>query len=107
MADNTGRGVLIAGLGRFGTAMATKLMALGYDVLAVDEDMATVQRVAPLVTSAAQIDSNSISRSDFCLVAANFSPKFPGKSSIEIGNRSQMIDAYSMTFANSRMFPGH
>ena len=59
MADNTGRGVLIAGLGRFGTAMATKLMALGYDVLAVDEDMATVQRVAPLVTSAAQIDSTN------------------------------------------------
>jgi trk system potassium uptake protein TrkA len=49
--------VLVVGLGRFGTAAALELMALGHEVLAIDRDEATVNEVAPEVTHAAQLDA--------------------------------------------------
>ena len=49
--------VLVVGLGRFGTAAALELMALGHEVLAVDVDEATINDVAPEVTHAAQLDA--------------------------------------------------
>ena len=49
--------VLVVGLGRFGTAAALELMALGHEVLALDRDEAAVNEVAPEVTHAAQLDA--------------------------------------------------
>lgn len=49
--------VLVVGLGRFGTAAALELMALGHEVLAVDRDEAVVNEIAPDVTHAAQLDA--------------------------------------------------
>ena len=49
--------VLVVGLGRFGTAAALELMALGHEVLALDRDEATVNEIAPEVTHAAQLDA--------------------------------------------------
>ncbi|MDF2734327.1 MAG: TrkA-N domain protein [Chloroflexota bacterium] len=49
--------VLVVGLGRFGTATALELMALGHEVLALDRDEAVVNDVAPEVTHAAQLDA--------------------------------------------------
>ena len=50
--------VLVIGLGRFGTAAARELMAIGHDVLAVDRDEALVNEIAQDVTSAAQADAS-------------------------------------------------
>jgi trk system potassium uptake protein TrkA len=50
--------VLVIGLGRFGTAAARELMALGHEVLAVDVDEARVNEVAPDVTHAVQVDAS-------------------------------------------------
>jgi trk system potassium uptake protein TrkA len=50
--------VLVVGLGRFGTAAARELMALGHEVLAVDRDEARVNDVAPEVTHAIQADAS-------------------------------------------------
>lgn len=49
--------VLVVGLGRFGTAAALELMALGHEVLALDRDEAVVNEVASQVTHAAQLDA--------------------------------------------------
>ena len=49
--------VLVIGLGRFGTAAALELMALGHEVLALDRDEATINEIAPDVTHAAQLDA--------------------------------------------------
>ena len=49
--------VLIVGLGRFGTAAALELMALGHEVLALDHDEEVVNDIAPEVTHAAQLDA--------------------------------------------------
>ena len=49
--------VLVVGLGRFGTAAALELMALGHEVLALDRDEAVVNDIAPEVTHAAQLDA--------------------------------------------------
>lgn len=43
---------VVIGLGRFGSAVAEELCALGHQVLAVDTDEATVQRMADKVTQA-------------------------------------------------------
>ncbi len=43
---------VIIGLGRFGTAIAGELSALGHEVLAVDVDEERVQQVADHVTHA-------------------------------------------------------
>ena len=50
--------VLVIGLGRFGTAAALELMALGHEVLAIDESEARVNDVAPDVTHAMQLDAS-------------------------------------------------
>lgn len=49
--------VLIIGLGRFGTALATSLINLGQEVLAIDEDPALVSRWADDLTHVVQADS--------------------------------------------------
>ena len=50
--------VLVIGLGRFGTAAARELMAIGHEVLAVDRDEALVNEIAQDVTSAVQADAS-------------------------------------------------
>jgi trk system potassium uptake protein len=50
--------VLVVGLGRFGSAVARELHALGHEVMAVDADEATVNDVAPEVTHAVQLDAS-------------------------------------------------
>ncbi|MGB1626698.1 MAG: potassium channel family protein [Miltoncostaeaceae bacterium] len=51
---------MIVGLGRFGSAAATSLMDLGQDVVGVDSDEKLVQRHAPLLTEAVQVDATDI-----------------------------------------------
>jgi trk system potassium uptake protein len=50
-------GVLVVGLGRFGTALATTLMDLGHEVLGVDSDAENVQRNADLLTHVVEADA--------------------------------------------------
>lgn len=52
--------VLVIGLGRFGAATAGQLQRLDREVLAVDEDMALVQKWSERVTHAVQADARSI-----------------------------------------------
>jgi trk system potassium uptake protein TrkA len=49
-------GVLVVGLGRFGTALAETLMDLGHQVLGVDSDAGNVQRNADRLTHVVQAD---------------------------------------------------
>lgn len=49
--------VVVIGLGRFGTAVATSLVNLGQEVLAIDEDHALVERWSDELTHVAQADS--------------------------------------------------
>ena len=49
--------VLVIGLGRFGASAARELMALGHEVLAVDQSEAIVNEIAPDVTHAVQLDA--------------------------------------------------
>lgn len=48
---------VVIGLGRFGTAVATELCALGSEVLAIDEDQSHVQAIADRVTHAVAADA--------------------------------------------------
>jgi trk system potassium uptake protein TrkA len=50
-------GVLVVGLGRFGTALATTLVDLGHEVLGVDADAENVQRTADLLTHVVEADA--------------------------------------------------
>ena len=50
-------GVLVIGLGRFGTAVAETLMKLGHQVLGVDADPGNVQRTAARLTHAVEADA--------------------------------------------------
>jgi trk system potassium uptake protein TrkA len=50
--------VLVVGLGRFGSAAALELMALGHEVLAVDVDERLVNDIAPNVTHAVEVDAS-------------------------------------------------
>lgn len=50
--------VLVVGLGRFGSAAALELMALGHEVLGVDSEEARVNELAPDVTHAVQLDAS-------------------------------------------------
>jgi trk system potassium uptake protein len=50
--------VIVVGLGRFGSAAALELMALGHEVLAVDRDEAAINDIAPEVTHAIQADAS-------------------------------------------------
>ena len=49
--------VLVIGLGRFGSAAAHELVALGHEVLAIDSDETRVNEIAPHVTRALQLDA--------------------------------------------------
>ena len=57
MARTAADGVLVIGLGRFGTALAETLMDLGHEVLGVDSDAGNVQRNADLLTHVVQADA--------------------------------------------------
>ncbi|MBI2866542.1 MAG: TrkA family potassium uptake protein [Chloroflexi bacterium] len=48
--------VVVVGLGRFGSALAGALFAMGHDVLALDKDDRAVQAVLGQVTHAVQVD---------------------------------------------------
>src|SRR5215204_3412309 len=51
------RQVVVIGLGRFGTAVATSLTAIGHEVLAIDIDHRAVTEIADQVTHAVQADA--------------------------------------------------
>lgn len=50
--------VIVIGLGRFGSAAARELMALGHEVLAIDDSEAKVNEIAPDVTHAVELDAS-------------------------------------------------
>jgi trk system potassium uptake protein len=50
--------VMVIGLGRFGAAAARELMALGHEVLAIDDSEAKVNEIAPDVTHALELDAS-------------------------------------------------
>ncbi len=54
------QGVVVIGLGRFGSAVATSLVRLGHEVLAMDEDPVLVQRHASEITHVVQLDGSDI-----------------------------------------------
>ena len=63
MAKNSiphGDGVVIIGLGRFGSAVALSLVQLGHDVLAIDESADLVQSWANRLTHVVEADSSNI-----------------------------------------------
>ena len=51
--------IVVIGLGRFGTSLATTLACLGHDVLALDRNEKEVQNVASQVTHAVQVDATN------------------------------------------------
>jgi trk system potassium uptake protein TrkA len=51
--------IVVIGLGRFGTSLATTLACLGHDVLALDRNEREVQNVASQVTHAVQVDATN------------------------------------------------
>jgi trk system potassium uptake protein len=53
-----GQQVMVVGLGRFGSAVARELHALGHEVLAVDASESTINDIAPEVTHAVQLDAS-------------------------------------------------
>jgi trk system potassium uptake protein len=53
-----GQQVMVIGLGRFGSAVARELEKLGHQVLAVDQDEATVNELASDVTHAMQLNAS-------------------------------------------------
>lgn len=53
-------GILVVGLGRFGSALARKLTDLGEEVLAVDRDPRVVQTLSGQITHAVEADSTDI-----------------------------------------------
>lgn len=56
----TAQGVVVIGLGRFGSAVATSLARMGHEVLAMDEDPALVQRLSSVLTHVIQADGSDI-----------------------------------------------
>ncbi|MPZ31053.1 MAG: NAD-dependent epimerase/dehydratase family protein [Rhodospirillales bacterium] len=61
MARNThnDNGVVVIGLGRFGSAVAQSLVHLGHDVLAIDENAELVQSWASRLTHVVEADSSN------------------------------------------------
>ena len=51
--------IVVIGLGRFGTSLATTLACLGHDVLALDRSEREVQNVASQVTHAVEVDATN------------------------------------------------
>ena len=58
-AAEAGQQVLVIGLGRFGGAVATELVSLGFEVLGVDDDAARVQHFADVLTHVLEADTTS------------------------------------------------
>jgi len=56
----TALSIMVIGLGYFGESMALELAHLGHEVLGVDTDMAVVQRNAPMLTEAVELDATNI-----------------------------------------------
>ena len=54
---NAPQSVLVVGLGRFGSAVARSLVAMGKEVMAIDENPDTVQRWADDLTHVVQADT--------------------------------------------------
>jgi trk system potassium uptake protein TrkA len=50
--------VIVIGLGRFGSSAARELMALGHEVLAIDDSEAKVNEMAPEVTHSVELDAS-------------------------------------------------
>ncbi len=71
------KSVLLIGLGRFGKHVAMELLALGHQVMAVDQKEERVNEVLPMVTNAQIGDSTNeaflaslgVRNFDFCIVA--------------------------------------
>ena len=59
MARHHEDSVLVVGLGRFGSAIASTLERLGHEVLAVDADLALVQESSVHLLHVAQVDATS------------------------------------------------
>lgn len=55
-----GDSVVVLGLGRFGGAVASELVRLGYDVLGVDDDETVVQYYSPTITHVVQADITNV-----------------------------------------------
>lgn len=55
--DSSARSVVVIGLGRFGSAVALSLVALGKEVLAIDENAEVVQRWSGELTQVVQADT--------------------------------------------------
>jgi trk system potassium uptake protein TrkA len=55
-----GDGVVVIGLGRFGSAVAASLVRLGHDVLGIDESAELVQEWADRLTHVVEADSTNI-----------------------------------------------
>lgn len=49
--------VVVIGLGRFGSAVATELVRLGHDVLGLDRDLATVQALSGELSHVVQVEA--------------------------------------------------
>ena len=58
-AASTGHPVLVIGLGRFGGAVATELVSLGFEVLGVDDNAERVQHFADVLTHVLEADTTS------------------------------------------------
>ena len=54
----SGNGVAVIGLGRFGGAVARSLVAMGHEVLAIDEDASLVQRWSGELTHVVEADAS-------------------------------------------------
>lgn len=52
--------VVVIGLGRFGTGVATSLVQLGHDVLAIESNAETVQNLSSILPHVVQADSTDI-----------------------------------------------
>ena len=59
---------LVIGMGRFGTAVAQELTELGQEVLAIDENVESVQRIAEDVTQV-MLGAIGVRNFDCCIVA--------------------------------------
>ncbi len=58
MAERTQ--ILVVGLGRFGSAVATTLVELGVEVLGIDGDTAEVARASAVLTQALELDATDL-----------------------------------------------
>jgi trk system potassium uptake protein TrkA len=57
---SVGKTAAVLGLGRFGGAVASELVRLGYDVLGIDDKEAAVQYYAPTITHVVQADITNV-----------------------------------------------